>query len=414
MQDIFPEIERFDMALKPIKTKWYLMPLVWVLSFPAFYSHKVILKKTNIKGLKPPYILLCNHNAFMDFKVASVALFPKRANYVVAIDGFWKREKLLRNVGCLCKRKFTSDFNLVRNLQYVIKQNGIAVIYPEARYSLCGTNAILPSSLGKLARYLKVPVVTLICHGHHINTPFWNLRERKLKHTEAEMKLLIDAKEIKTLSLEEINERINSSFTYDDYSWQKEKGVKVTVPWRAENLHKVLYKCPHCNAEYKMNSKGTKLYCTSCKKEWEYTELGELKAVDGEDYFTHIPSWYEWERKEVRKEIDEGTYSFSSTVHTMALPDASDFIEIGKGTLSHDINGFAFSGKYNGVDYSLKQDPKGLYSVHIEFDYLGKFGDCIDLNTMNDTFYIFPEGEDFSVTKISLAVEEIYKKLSLN
>jgi len=412
MQDIFPEIERFDMSLKPKKTKWYLMPLPWLISFPAFWSHKVKLKKTGIKGLKPPYILLCNHNAFMDFKVATVALFPRRANYVVAIDGFWKREKLLRNVGCLCKRKFTSDFNLVRNLQHVIKHNGIAVIYPEARYSLCGTTANLPVSLGKFCRFLKVPVVTLICHGHHINSPFWNLKDRKIKNTEAEMKLLIDAEEIKTLTVEEVNSRINEAFTYDDYLWQKEKRIKINVPWRAENLQKVLYKCPNCNAEYKINSLGTKLFCSACGKEWEYTELGELKATDGKEYFTHIPDWYEWERKEVRNEIDKGTYSFSATVHSMALPCADDFIEIGEGKLSHDINGFEFTGKYNGIDYSLKQDSKGIYALHIEYDYLGKYGDCIDLNTLNDTFYIFPEGKDFSVTKISLAVEEIYKKLN--
>lgn len=413
MQDIFPEIERFDMALKPIKTKWYLVPVTWLLSFPSYLSHKVKLKKIGIEGLKPPYILLCNHNAFMDFKVATVAMFPKRANYVVAIDGFLKREKLLRNVGCLCKRKFTSDINLVRNLQHVIKEKGIAVIYPEARYSLCGTNAILPSSLGKFCRFLKVPVVTLICHGHHINSPFWNLRDRKVKNTEAEMKLLINSDEIKTLSLDEINSRINNAFTYDEYKWQKEKNIKINVPWRSEGLHKVLYKCPHCNAEYKMESKGNILYCSSCNKEWEYSELGELKAKEGETYFAHIPAWYEWERAEVRKEIDEGTYHFSSDVHTMALPHADDFIDIGKGKLVHDIDGFSFSGNYRGLDYSLKQESKGMYSVHIEYDYLGKYGDCVDLNTMNDTFYIFPEGKDFSVTKISLAVEEIYKKLNL-
>ena len=38
--------------------------------------------------------------------------------------------------------------------------------------------------------------------------------------------------------------------------------------------------------------------------------------------------------------------------------------------------------------------------------------DCVDLNTLNDSFWVFPRGEDFSVTKISLATEELftYKK----
>ena len=48
------------------------------------------------------------------------------------------------------------------------------------------------------------------------------------------------------------------------------------------------------------------------------------------------------------------------------------------------------------------------YSVHIEYEYLGKYGDCVDLNTLTDTLYVYPEGEDFAVTKIALATEELY------
>ena len=119
---------------------------------------------------------------------ATKAIYPWRANYVVAIDGFLKREWLLRDVGCICKRKFTSDIMLVKQLMRTIKNGDVAVIYPEARYSLCGTTAVLPESLGKLCKLLKVPVVTLICHGHHVNSPFWNLHDRGVKPTEAEFK----------------------------------------------------------------------------------------------------------------------------------------------------------------------------------------------------------------------------------
>ena len=49
-----------------------------------------------------------------------------------------------------------------------------------------------------------------------------------------------------------------------------------------------------------------------------------------------------------------------------------------------------------------------LYSCHIEYEYLGKYGDCVDLNTLNDTYYIYPHGEDFAVTKFALATEELY------
>lgn len=106
-----------------------------------------------MEGVKPPYIILCTHHAFVDFKVLTKAIFPHPANYIVAIDGFIKREWLLRNVGGICKRKFVNDIKLVKQIKYSLEElKSIVAIFPEARYSLIGTNAILPESLGKMIK----------------------------------------------------------------------------------------------------------------------------------------------------------------------------------------------------------------------------------------------------------------------
>ena len=73
-------ITRFDMKKPPVRTRWYLRPLTWVLSAPAVMKHRTEIRKVGMDGVKPPYVLLCNHNAFMDFKVATMAMFPHRAN----------------------------------------------------------------------------------------------------------------------------------------------------------------------------------------------------------------------------------------------------------------------------------------------------------------------------------------------
>ena len=73
------------------------------------------------------------------------------------------------------------------------------------------------------------------------------------------------------------------------------------------------------------------------------------------------------------------------------------------------MNGFRCWGvDVDGDEFLMEKDVPSLYSCHIEYDYLGKHGDCVDLNTLTDTWYIFPEGEDFSVTKMALATEELY------
>ena len=81
--------KKFDMKAPPIRQRQWLRPVTWALSFPFVAMQHTKIIKTNCEGLKPPYILLCNHNGFYDFQVATCAIFPDRANYVVAIDGFF-------------------------------------------------------------------------------------------------------------------------------------------------------------------------------------------------------------------------------------------------------------------------------------------------------------------------------------
>lgn len=402
------KIKRFDLNKRPQKPFFLLMPVIWMMCFPDYWIRRAKIKKVDMDGVKPPFLMLCNHNAFLDFKIASVAVFPYRTNNVVAVDGFIKREWLLRAVGCIGKRKFTNDISVVKNLMRVIKNKNIAVLYPEARYSLCGTNAVLPKSMGKLVKLLGVDVVTFMCHGHHINSPFWNLGNRKVK-TTAEMKLLIRAEDLNKLSADEINDKINDAFIYDDFAWQKENKVKITDANRAEGLHKVLYQCPACKTEYKMDSKGNEIFCKSCGKVWEMTELGELKAKNGITEFSHIPHWYEWEREQVRAEIEQGTYSFSDKVIVKSLPNSSGYIDLGIADFVHNMDGFLIKGEHDGKPYIMEKSPQSLYSCHIEYEYLGKYGDCVDINTFDDTYYCYPQGDNFSVTKIALATEEMYK-----
>ncbi|MBP5661703.1 MAG: hypothetical protein J6X30_00940 [Clostridia bacterium] len=400
-------VPRYDMQKPPMRQ--HLRFLIRLLSQPDLIKHKNTLRKIGMEGINPPYLLLCNHNAFMDFKVASKAVFPHRANFVVAIDGFLKREWLLRFIGCICTRKFVNDVQLVMQLKRVIKRGDIAAIYPEARYSLCGTTAVLPDSIGKLAKFLGVPVVVLMCHGHHINSPFYSLPDHGVKGTQAEMTCIAGKDDVKRLSAEELNARIRKAFIYDDFAWQKENNVRVTYEKRAEGLHKVLYQCPHCRAEYRMNSEGTRLFCQKCGKAWEMDELGELHALEGETEFSHVPDWYEWERMNVRREVENGTYRYDLPVHVSALPNSKGYIDIGKARLVHDKDGFCLKGIAQGEPYCVTIPAADIYSCHIEYEYLGKYGDCVDLNTPTDTLYIYPEGEDFAVTKIALATEELYE-----
>jgi hypothetical protein len=403
------EFRRFDFGRRPTRQWHILRPVTWLVSFPKAREHRARIDKTGMpEGLKPPFFLLCNHNAFMDFKIMTKAIFPYRANYVVAIDGFIGMEWLLRAVGGIGNRKFVRSISLVKNMLRARDNGDVVVLFPEARYSLCGTFSVLPNSLGKMIRKMNAPVVTLIMNGHHINSPFWNVGNRKVKPVESKMKLLFTTEETQTLSIDEINTRLNETFAYDDYKWQRERGVRVKAKYRAEGLHKVLYQCPACSTEYRMSSSGSALRCNHCGKAWEMSELGELSVKDGTAEFPHIPDWYEWQRHNVRREVEDGTYNFCNEVRIESLPNAKGFITFKEpGRLIHDMDGFTLTGIFENKPFTLHWTVPSLYSCHIEYNYKGR-GDCVDLNTEHDTLYLFPSGDDFSVTKLSLATEELY------
>lgn len=398
----------YNTAKHPIRQPLIFTFLLYLVSKIITPKHKI--EKFNMEGLKPPYILLSNHHYFVDFQLSAIATFPHRVNNVATIDGYYRRPLLMELLGCICKRKFTNDLHLIRAIKKVLKRGDILCMYPEARYTPIGTTAILPDALGKLIKMNKVPVVVMLHHGNYLRTPFWNYRKPRKVPLYTTMTKILSKEDVENMSAEEINEAVRKAMQYDEYAWQKEKGIKISEPFRAEGLHKVLYQCPACKAEHKMTSEGAELYCTECGKRWILNEDGSLTAKSGETEFSHIPDWHEWQRENVRHQIENGEYSFCDEVDVYSLPRPMRFEHLGTATLTHDReNGFVLKGHYNGQDYLIERKPLGMYGVHIEYDYCYiKPFDCIDISTEKDSFYCYPKSQNV-VTKLSLATEEIYK-----
>lgn len=82
-------------------------------------------------------------------------------------------------------------------------------------------------------------------------------------------KKILTPEQIAAMSAEEINALLRRELFYDDYRYQKENGIRITEPYRAEGLHKVLHQCPHCMTESKMDSKGTALFLHSVRQALE-------------------------------------------------------------------------------------------------------------------------------------------------
>ena len=280
------------------------------------------------------------------------------------------------------------------------------LMYPEASYTFDGTATPLPSSLGKLLKMLNVPLIMIKTEGAFLRDPLYNMLQLRKVNVSATMSYILSPEEIKEKSVDELNEILKQLFTFDNFRDQQEKGIRVTEPFRADGLNRVLYKCPHCKTEGRMVGKGTKLTCGACGKVWELTETGYLKAEDGEDIFNHVPDWYAWERECVRKELEDGTYKLDIPVLIRMLTGTKCLYTVGEGRLTHSADGFHLTGCDGKLDYV--HAPNRSYSLYSDY-YWYELGDMICIGDNKTLYYCFPlEGGDV-VAKTRLAAEELYK-----
>jgi hypothetical protein len=332
-------------------------------------------------------------------------------NNVVNLDGYYRRPWLMELIGSIGTRKFTADLHLVKSIYKVIKRGDVLCMYPEARYSPCGISSYIPDSLGQMVKKCKVPVVTVVHHGNHLQSPFWGFRRPRKVPLHTTATLLLTPEQIETMTADQINASLREALTYDDYRYQEENNILITEPNRAEGIHKILYQCPHCLAESKMASEGAELFCTACGKRWTLLETGFLKANEGETEFDRVPDWFLWEREQVKAEVERGEYSFADDVDVYSQPRAWKFEHLGPAKVTHDPEeGFVLEGEYNGAPYRIHRTPIQNNSLHIEYDwcYVKPF-DCFDISTENDSFFCYPKKENV-VTKLAFATEILYEK----
>ena len=393
---------------KPLRPNFLLQTVIRVLSILDLWPVKFSYTRVGMDklGKGEPVLILMNHSSFIDLKIVSRIFYPKRYSVVCTTDAMVGKSWLMRLVGCIPTQKFVSDTRLIRDMKYMLKEKKTSVLmYPEAGYSFDGKATQLPRKLGILLKALDVPVVTVITQGAFARDPLYNcLQKRKVK-VSAEVKCLLTAEEVRTKTVAQLDAMLEEAFGFDNFAWQQENNIVINEPFRADGLNRILYQCPHCGAEGKMEGKGITLTCHSCGKVYELTETGFLQAQTGETEFPHVPDWYDWERQQVRKALEAGTYSLDVDVDIGMLVDHKALYMVGTGKLTHSAEGFRLTGCGGKLEYT--QVPVACHSLNADY-YWYEIGDVICIGNQDALYYCFPKGADV-VTKTRLATEELYK-----
>ncbi|MBO5286090.1 MAG: 1-acyl-sn-glycerol-3-phosphate acyltransferase [Clostridia bacterium] len=392
---------------KVVKPSRLFSTLIRIISAPDLIATKFTFKKERMDlAGKGPYLVLMNHSAFIDLKIAFKLLYPKRFYIVMTTDGMVGKKWLMEQIGCIPTKKFVPDMSLVASLNDALNNQKISVLmFPEAGYSFDGTATALPKKFGTIIKKLGVPVVTIITDGAYLRQPLYNnLLTRKVK-TSAKMKCLLTKDEIALLSSKEIDDLIEKEFTFDNFKAQYDNKIKITENTRAEGLNRILYKCPNCKKEGLMQTKHDTITCNGCGKTYHLTEYGNITTSNNDAEFNFVSDWYKWEREEVKKELLSNDYKLDVDVDIGILNDYKALYMVGSGRLTHDKNGFNLFDKDGNLLYS--QTPTFTYSLNADF-YWYEIGDVISIGDNNRLYYLFPKQKDV-VAKTRLATEELYK-----
>lgn len=394
---------------KPLRPSLFFRTLLKLVSLPAIRKSRFSVERVGMErlGKREPALYLMNHSSFIDMEIVSTVLYPRPFNIITTTDGFIGKDWLLRHLGCIPTRKFVADVGLVRDMRYTLdKLKSSLVLFPEAGYSFDGTATVLPSHLGKCVKSLGVPVVMIRTFGAFHRDPLYNNLQVRDVTVSAREEYLFSPEDLQVLTAEELQARIEEQFAFDSFAWQKEQGVEICEPFRADYLNRLLYKCPHCLTEGQTEGRGTTLRCKHCGAAWELTPLGELEAHEGETHFSHIPDWVRWERDQVREELVAGTYGVDLPVSVYMTVDTGHLFSVGEGRLRHGLDGFELVGCNEKLHYCQK--PLASYTLNSDFNWY-EIGDMVSIGDHKALYYCFPRVEGDVVAKLRLATEELYK-----
>lgn len=392
---------------RPKRPSILFRTLIRLLSIPELMSTKFEFTKERMdEAGEGPYLILMNHSAFIDLKIAFKIFYPMPFCTVCTSDGFVGKRWLMRQIGCIPTNKFVTDLTLITDMLHTLnKLNTSILMYPEASYSFDGCATPLPRGLGKLLKRMNVPVLTVMTEGAFLHDPLYNcLKKRKTKVT-ARLTCLLTREEIKNKSVEEIDSILDAAFSFDNFARQYETGTEIKEPFRAEGLERILYKCAACHSEGTMRGEGTHITCGHCGKIYEFDTLGRLKALSGETEFEHIPDWYRWERECVANELINGEYLLDTAVDIGIMTDYKKIYMVGEGRLIHNADGFTLTGCDGKLSYS--HPPLSSYGLYADY-YWYEIGDVICIGNKERLYYCFPKSKSI-VAKARLAAEELYR-----
>jgi len=397
---------------RPPTLVYRLLAGVWKILFEKKYGVEYVYE-ANPRKDKGPHIVVSNHASRLDYIFTGLPLMPQTYNFVAGHNEFY-RSHLAGVFGLLQvipKKNFTPDVYTIKEVSRVLKSGGRVVIFPEGMSSISGANQPVAIGSGKFLKHFGVPVYYTKIQGGYLTSPKYNLKDRygKVKVTIGQM---FTPEELKTLTPEEIESRLNEKLYHDDYAWNLEQKISFKNDGElAKDLGTLLYYCPKCGKEHTMVGEDMKFYCTECGNGATLDDTYKLTPLDESCVIPKTQTeWFALQRSRARIAVSAPDFELKEEVELGNLPkykmlkDQKTSEIVGSGTITLNKEGLTYEGTRNGEPFSFRLAPSEVPT----------YGMCTDVSR----FYTFYKGEfmEFypkhpTVEKWFLHTEELHRRL---
>ncbi len=257
-----------------------------------------------VNTLKPPFILLPNHQGFWDPFLVGVYL--RDPVYYITSDAVFRSrflDFLLKFLGAIPKTKSQSDLDALKHIFDMKDQGRNIGIFAEGQRNWSGLTLPLIKSTSKLIRMLRLPVVTAVIKGGFFSHPRWGTSIRT-GGLLIEYRLLFGGDEVGSMKVSEIHDKLTGALSFDEVEYQKQQKIEYKGNRFAENIEQFLFTCPECGSMDGLYSYSNSFKCLKCGKEWKIDSYQTISASDGNTMFDNVRDWDEWQLKKLHERID--------------------------------------------------------------------------------------------------------------
>ena len=229
MSKLNNEQKMYKRKIKRPGIVYLLLGGIWKLLMFKKYHVKVTFKK-DFRKEKGPYLLVSNHASRMDYIFMGVPVYPNRFNFVAGYNEFYRShlQLVFKMLKVIPKKNFVPDVYTIKEMKRIVREKGKVVIFPEGMNSISGANQPVAIGTGKLIKHLNIPVYYSLIQGGYLTSPKYALDERRGR-VDVTYDQLFTLDEIKELSVEEIEDKMNKALFNDDFEWNKIHKYKYNI-----------------------------------------------------------------------------------------------------------------------------------------------------------------------------------------